>query len=490
MESSSRVSAPLSAPLSPIAEIKLNALCSKQELSTSKSPKNAVASFIVSGEPDAIRGVIKAVHDDLKEGNKEATIEFRETTVPYIRIEAPTEEDALALVATAQRMAAAHISGHSANDKVIFVEPPTIPGASDFRISLDIIGDTKRARGVLQSMSDTSGSASGLSSDKSNQTFSKDLCEALEKASGLYRSLVLRISLGCYLLDTYKTGEFTLEKFESMVTHPRARGQLDRRMGKAPTNLTIEAVLDRIRGPDSPCVPMDNQTATSADVIPIYVLECCHDDDRYETELETMKKKPNQPLRFSLVRTRIIPQSAQVSKFEAISLGIANRKLDWKIEVLPGDQKKGASQAVKQYLEKGSAELQGLCSDFCTYPTIRLPAGVPLATKLNSVTIKNIYRFFWKGSGYVLQFTINRRWQTIRDMNMKARPETDFDVTMYGEDWDQDSRVHAGETVGKIWGDDLQGLLRDEEGDALNRVQGLVHTISEIRDFIGGASHN
>ncbi|KAK5628190.1 hypothetical protein RRF57_003905 [Xylaria bambusicola] len=121
---------------------------------------------------------------------------------------------------------------------------------------------------------------------------------------------------------------------------------------------------------------------------------------------------------------------------------------------------------------------------------IRLLANVPLATKLSSVTTKSIYRFYWKGSGYVLQFTINRRWQTIRDMNTKARPEIDFDVTIYGEDWDQDSRVQAGETVGKIWGDDFQGLLRDEEGDALNRVQGLIRTVLEIRDFIGGADHN
>ncbi|KAK5628191.1 hypothetical protein RRF57_003906 [Xylaria bambusicola] len=317
------MSAPLSVPVSPLAEIKANALCSKQEQAATQSQKNAVASFIVSGEPDTIRGVIKAVHDDLKEGNKEATIEFRETTVPYIRIEAPTEQDALALIATAQKMAAAHISGHSTNAKVIFVEPPITLGANDFRISVDIIGDAKRAQGVIQSMPSTSASASDFSSNKSSQAFSKDLCEALEKAASLYSSLALRIYLGCYLLDNYKTGEFTLENFESMVTHPRARGQLDRRMGIAPTNLTIEEVLDRIQGPDSPCVPMDNQTATSADVIPIYVLECCHDDDRYETELETMKQKPNQPLRFSLVRTRMIPQSAQVSRFEAISLGIA-----------------------------------------------------------------------------------------------------------------------------------------------------------------------
>lgn len=67
---------------------------------------------------------------------------------------------------------------------------------------------------------------------------------------------------------------------------------------------------------------MDNQAAAPADVIPTYVLECWHDDDKYEAELEAIKKKPNEPLRFNLVRTKMIPQSAQVPRFEATSLGI------------------------------------------------------------------------------------------------------------------------------------------------------------------------
>lgn len=65
--------------------------------------------------------------------------------------------------------------------------------------------------------------------------------------------------------------------------------------------------------------------------------------------------------------------------------------------------------------------------------------------------------------------------------------ETDFEVAVYGQNWDQDSRVEAGQTVGKIWGKDLRGLLRDEDGDAsgcaLGRVQGLIRSVTEIRDF-------
>ncbi len=79
-----------------------------------------------------------------------------------------------------------------------------------------------------------------------------------------------------------------------------------------------------IQAPDSPCIPVDNQTSTSADVTPTYVLESWHDRDRYETELEIIKKpsRIDEPLRFNLARTKMVPQSAQVARFEAISISI------------------------------------------------------------------------------------------------------------------------------------------------------------------------
>ncbi|KAI3341735.1 hypothetical protein F4824DRAFT_495582 [Ustulina deusta] len=484
--------APSSIPMSPMAEIRLNAMRSRHNMSTSQRPENAVAIFIVSGEPATVTGVMKAIYHDLKDGNKDATIEFQETP-QYIRVETPTEEDALALIRTSQRLAANHLSGHSTSTKVIFVEPPTTCKTSNFQISMDVISATKRARAVLQKLPGTQDLALGLSSSRYKQEFSKGLCEVFEMAC-LRSSLILKIHLGYYLLETYKTGKFTLEQFESMVRHPRATGQLDTRLGKELAgNLSIEAIMRLIQAPDSPCIPVDNQTSTSADVTPTYVLESWHDRDRYETELEIIKKpsRIDEPLRFNLARTKMVPQSAQVARFEAISISIG-RILDWKIAVMPGNDKKRASLAVKQYLKKGKAELQGSRDDFHSYPAIRLPENSPIATKLKSVTIKSIYRFSWKGSGYIVQFTINRCWESIREMNTKAPMNTDFDVTIYADGWDQDSRVQAGETVGKIWGDDLQGLLRDEAGDAtgcaLSRVRGLIETILDIRDFLESAS--
>lgn len=71
---------------------------------------------------------------------------------------------------------------------------------------------------------------------------------------------------------------------------------------------------------------MDNQTSTSADVTPTYVLECWHEKDRYETDLDvTGQGSTNGPVRFTLERTKFIPQDAQAPRFEVISIGIGRQ---------------------------------------------------------------------------------------------------------------------------------------------------------------------
>ncbi|KAI0815679.1 hypothetical protein GGR55DRAFT_699531 [Xylaria sp. FL0064] len=467
LDNSIRIPAPSGVPMSPIAEIKRNAIYARQNMTAPRRSENAV-------------GVVKAVYHDLKDGNKDAKIVFPETA-GYIRVETPTEEDALALIQTSRRLAATHLSGCPDDTKLIFVEPPTTCGLNNFRISV------KQARPVVQSLPDTQHMEPGLPPNNHIQEFSKSLREAFEIAANLNNSLILKIHLGCYLLEKYKTGDFSLKDFEDMVRQPRATGQLDTRLGRGPANLSVEAALRRIRAPDSPCLPMNPQILTSAEVTPIYILESWHDKDRYETELEK-HGSIDEPL-FKLARTRRFPQGAQVTRFEVISLSLG-RTIDWKVVGNPGDEKQGASPAVKQYLKRAVVELQGSRDGFSLYPAIRLPEASPLATKLKRVTTKTIYRFRWKQSSYVVQFTINRRWESIRQMNTKTPPDIDFDVTIYAENWEGDSRVPAGETVGKRWGDELQGLLLDEAGDAtgcaLSRVQGLVRTILDIRDFFEG----
>ncbi|KAI0109634.1 hypothetical protein GGR51DRAFT_558326 [Nemania sp. FL0031] len=430
----------------------------------------AVAKFIVPGDPRAFKGVLKAVYEDLRDGNKHARIECREANPPYIRIEAPSEEDVLVLLGTAQRLAGAYLSGCSTEAKALLVEPPMI-FAGNFQISVDSANATERVRPTVERLSGKPHRSLKLYSDEHKDGFSRNLRDAFEKVSSLYASLIIRVHLGKYYLRTYKKGKFTLQEFENMVKNPRATGEFDTRLAGEMTReeLSIEAAMGLIQGANSPCLPIDNQTSTLGHVYPTYVLECWHDNDRYEAAIDISRENSYANESMKCILTRI-------------------KKLDLRVIATAGDENLRTSIAVKKYLEKGQVVLRGSRDDFRCYPVVRLPAHEILTNKFKSVAVKSIYKFYWRTTGYVVQFTINRRWKSIRELNRKAEPDTDFDVVVYAGNWDSDSRTQPGGTVAKVWGDDLGGLLRDEDGDALNRVQALVKIILEIRDFFEGSS--
>lgn len=182
------------------------------------------ATFIVPGEPRAVRGVLEAVYYDLKDGNKNAKIILFDTGAPYIRVEAPTEEDALALIRTAQRLTVDQLSGLSTVTTAIFIEPPL--ASDNFHISMGAVGAIGGARPALEILLSTPKVALESYSNRYTHEFSENLCGAFEKASSLHTSLTLRIQIGNYILKRYKKGKFTLEEFESMVKSPRSTGEL------------------------------------------------------------------------------------------------------------------------------------------------------------------------------------------------------------------------------------------------------------------------
>ncbi|KAI2626166.1 hypothetical protein GGS21DRAFT_493372 [Xylaria nigripes] len=487
---------PLTKPESLMPRVRMTTADIEAHSNRTASQTRAVATFVLPGRPEDVEGVIQAVYMDLKEGNMDANIVMRETPTPYIRVECPTQEDASALIHMAQKLAAAHLSGDPADAKTIFVEPPASYGADTFQIVLDVDSATKQARPNLETMPGTPSSATQVSSNRYMLECSTALCEALEKASCLHNSLIVRIHLGIYRLQTYKVGKFSLEQFGNMVRSPRAMGQLDTRLGKAQSaeSLSVDAAMRLIHASGSPCFPIDNQAETSAQVTPVYILETWHNNDCFETELETTRKRKEAvtegPLKFKLVRTTMIPEGAQVPSFEVTGISVVGN-LDWNIVAIPGNDKVRTSAAVKQYLKMGHAEIHDARQNYRSYPAVSLPNNHQMALKFKSVAIKSIYRYKWKQTGYVVQFTINRRWQSIREMSQnRAKVDTDFDVTVYADHWDRDSRAEAGRAVARLWGDDLQGLLPGETGDATNgaisRAQGLIKIIMDVRDFFGG----
>lgn len=164
--------------------------------------------------------------------------------------------------------------------------------------------------------------------------------------------------------------------------------------------------------------------------------------------------------------------------------------LDWKITALDNDDESSASSIAKNCLEKASAVMRGSPDNFRAYPVFRLVNQAKLGEKFKSATMKSVYRFAWKHTGCIVQFTINRRWPNIAEMT-RSPPTADFELTIYAEKWDAHSSVNPGETIETIWSKDLSGLLcggtEREKGSAVGRVGELVKTILEIRDFFAGS---
>ncbi|KAI1435043.1 hypothetical protein GGR50DRAFT_703541 [Xylaria sp. CBS 124048] len=463
---------------------------------------SVLANFTLAGDPDALDGVIGAVYHELKFANQHAEIYLQEAPTPYIRIVSATEKDAMALIRTAQQLAEHHMSNPSAPAKSVFVEPPANRKTGDIQIAVKAHPVTKEGRPKLAKTERSApGSAAQALLDKYKRDFTKALCEAFSQAARLHTSLQLRVHLGYYMLRSYKTANLTLEQFERMVKNPRAAGHLDTLLGTAldAKALNINRVMRMIQAADSPCrLPMDNRSVVPTQVVPIYIFETWYGGDRYEAELEIVNKPPGvakeQGLeRFLPVRTKTVPRDADIPRFEATSISLG-RDIDWKITVTASNENVPTPPAVEAFLKTGRAELRGDPYDFHCYPTVSFGTQGTLAARLSRPTMKSIYRFNWKNSGYVVQLTINRQWRNFLEASQKKEPRgKSFEVTIYADNWDADSRVMVGQAVGSSWGDDLQGLLRaggrNASGSALDapsRVKGLIETILEVRDFFQG----
>ncbi|KAI1814622.1 hypothetical protein GGS20DRAFT_585327 [Poronia punctata] len=495
--------APVEYTMSPLEEIRQNVMRRRNMTcgngnTPSDSPR-ATISFIVCGRPEDVEGVVKAVYEDLRDSNQDANIHFDET-VPCIVVDAPTEEDAMRLVRTAQHRAASYISPSSSETKSLFVEPPA-NRINGFQI---IVGKDPATGCVchrLQAGPEEMNSTADRPLDRYNCEISEAIYTALREISTLNSSIILRATLGHYRLQNYKPGNFTLREFEEMVRHPRATGRFDTRLGGVGNadRLGIETVMKLIQAADTSLGPTNNQTPTAAQVVPIYIFEASDDDSHYEANIniqERGSKVVRGPPGYKLMPVKRVSSTLQPPRFEIVSMAVG-RELDWKITAMSGSERSPLPERplVQRGLDGATCEMKGLPNDLHSYPIVALtPEGYnTLQGRLKSVTMKSIYRYKWKASGYMVEFTINRQWRGITKMSRDPPSDIDFELTMYGGGWDNNSKVkQAGETVGKFWHDDLRGLLVGEAGNSasagVRRVQVLVDTMRDIRNFFDDAS--
>ncbi|KAI0398419.1 hypothetical protein F5Y17DRAFT_2891 [Xylariaceae sp. FL0594] len=480
---------------SPIGEIRQNILKLRNRghvaVPKPTAPRAKVC-IIVPGQPEDVEGVAKAVYDDVKHGNPGADIQLDEA-IPCIHLTAPTSTTAMTLVDAARDLIDSYLAPPSTRPQSLFIEPPT-DCAADYRIIVGPDAATRRVHCKLQVTDTNSDPVDAVNSY--TEKIAEALRSALLQASRLNFYLVLRVSFGHYLLRNYKPGNYTLKGLEDMVTHPRATGLFAATLGEnVADKLTMATVIKLIRATDSPLCPTDTQTPTAAQVLPTYTLEVYDDDWLYAAKVEDILRGEgdvNGNPKFIMLAAHVFPRVSQDPEFGITSVGLG-KEFDWKISAVSGNvvpATSGQCQLVQRGLAGAISELRGTQGDYRSYPVVRLTNNgyAVLSRKLKSVVMKSEYNFSWKGSGYMVQFTIKRHWKDMREMVQAPPTNTTFELSVFGQNWDRDSKVAAGETVGRIWGNDLEGLLLDEPSKtALGRVQGLVRTIRDIRDAFDNA---
>ena len=158
------------------------------------------------------------------------------------------------------------------------------------------------------------------------------------------------------------------------------------------------------------------------------------------------------------------------------------RELDWRIEAFRGEEPAGVPAGVYQFLTSGDVRMQG--RNFERWPKITLKSNHVIGKALTGITIKSLYQFRWKTTPYIVEVVVNRRWARLK--SMKKKPDVDFGITVYGEHWNQGTQS-AAQTVGNVWGDELQ-LLFSDEGNATaagdERVRRFVDIVQGVRDAI------
>lgn len=105
-----------------------------------------------------------------------------------------------------------------------------------------------------------------------------------------------------------------------------------------------------------------------------------------------------------------------------------------------------------------------------------------VAAKLKDAAMKTVYNFRWKSTPYVVQIAINHRWDGV-DAIQRGRPTVDVGMSVFGEYWDMEE-----DAAGNIWGDELQFLLAEEDGNVTasgtDRVGKFLQVMRDVQETV------
>ncbi|KAI0165963.1 hypothetical protein GGR57DRAFT_145166 [Xylariaceae sp. FL1272] len=434
-----------------------------------------VASFVLAQSCDDAEEIVREVRRDLQDENKTGSkidVVSIDRAVPYIRVSAKTEGAVLETIQSAQRLAVSYLAvDPETRRKSIFLEPACSDVTVPFQIVVALDDVTQGPRHRIER---EPGIVPALLVERLSHDYINQIIKALDKTFERNRSIsavAMRIHLGYYV--PFKLGHFTLRSFEEMVGNPRSRGKFIHRLG---CGITIQRARQQMQGVNSPLIPLDSRMQKPRSVIPTYSLELCIAGHRAKATLTATST----PAVYKTTDLKLLgPSDKQVPTLEFTSISIG-KSVDWKIEAKGRQSGVRPSSPIKKYFNTAAASVGGAVEDFDTYPCVRMGLDPPTG-KLDDLSVNSMYEYTWKDTGYVVEFTIYRRWRYVKDMMNQMAPCTEFGVVVYEEAWDQ-----AGLDTGEYRGG--EGLRTDVAGgEARNkRLEVCLETVREIRDFFNG----
>ncbi|KAI1265277.1 hypothetical protein F5Y18DRAFT_427398 [Xylariaceae sp. FL1019] len=447
------------------------------EVATIPAPEHAtfVASFILAQSCDDAEEIVREVHRDLQDENKigsKIDVVTMERAVHYIRVSAMTEGAVLETIQSAQRLAVSYLAvDPETRRKTIFLEPACSDATIPFQVAVVLDNATQGPRHRIVR---EPGIVPALIVERLSNDYMAQIIKAMDKTFERNRGIsavAMRIHLGYYV--PFRLGHFTLRSFEEMVVNPRSRGKFIDRLG---CGITIQRAMQAMHSDESPLLPLDGRLQTHRSAIPTYSLELCIAGRQVKA---TLASASNSAVYEATNLKLLDPTDEQTSTLEFISISIG-KNTDWKIKAKGRQDGVPLSLPIAQYLKTAAASVGGPAGDFSIYPRVRMSLDPPTG-KLDALWVNCMYEYLWKDTGYVIEFTIYRRWCTVEDMMSQVVPCTEFGVVIYQETWDQ-AGLDTGEDIGG------EGSRSDVAGDAARkkRMEACLETVGEIRDFFDG----
>ncbi|KAK8083024.1 hypothetical protein PG996_001805 [Apiospora saccharicola] len=459
-----------------------------------------VSRYLISHDPELAKGVLEGVAKDLDHTDSKVEV-LGNNRVKFLQIQDPSPEINVQRLKMARILTDEFISDKTVTTRATFVEPSECP-LSGFEVFLDSETQESKGLGVRPIIRPCDNIMDSQPTDCIDEdplysgNFCQQLSVILKRVGSLNSGYNLNVVFGRYIVTTYPKAKnkYDINGFRKLMGQSRCQGKLVTHLGGPNDAIRI---LNALKREDGVFEPPGVNTRSLDDIKPTFTFDVysaqhiftsqlvCEGDD----SVLSMKKLQCLPLQ---------DEDSTEFCYNTLCLG---RNFDWKIQLMNEVPALDESyQSLKTYLTAARVTLPstppGSDPDLAMFPHVRLSLGGNepdrvLMNNIRKTAISSIYSFRYGLTDYMLEFTIRREWDSVRDMTLRQNPSSiTYSINLKGEHWGDYKGNRATDFTGsgRGWGPELEHLLPNNPGqDATagnKRVEALLYMIKEIHKIL------